>query len=141
MVKTLFVAMDDMEIIFDLCIMKKMPKFGLVDVGFLATDIAHVILNDVHTFKSTTHVKQWHSVKLKKYYAKYNVCVIRNFIHLWIHYIQGLVAKSSLSLQYFYKCDSQLNRIPLFYISCILVWLYAFIYVCHLAWCSQNSAY
>lgn len=40
-IKTLFVAMDDMEIIFDLCIMKKMPKFGLVDVGFLATDIAH----------------------------------------------------------------------------------------------------
>lgn len=40
-IKTLFVAMDDMEIIFDLFIMKKNPKFGLVDMGCLATDIVH----------------------------------------------------------------------------------------------------
>ncbi len=66
MVKTLFVAMDDMEIIFDLCIMKKMPKFGLVDVGFLATDIAHVILNECAHFQEYYSCKTMTFSKIKK---------------------------------------------------------------------------
>ncbi len=73
-IKTLFVAMDDMEKIFDLSVMKRNSKIWFGGCGFFGNGYGALLILNVKFSQ------------IKKDYAKYNVSVIINLIN----YIQGL---------------------------------------------------